>query len=433
MPSSEPSVLVIGSGASAVFTVVALRERAAADGVTPPRITVIGRDETPGLGLAYGHADAHHRLNSPASKMSLSAADDAAFVRWCEAEGRPTAPGDFVERQLFGRYVAETFGALLADDDSGVSFVRCDVLDVTTSDTEATATLVDGGQISADVAVLALGNPPPGLLDTGVDRQIDDPWVSGALDGVTEADRVLLVGTGLTMIDVATSLARRMPGIRMVATSRRLMLPAVHLTGPATPGPGLDDSLTTLGQMISAFGAQVRAGVADGTPWQAVLDGMRPKIQSLWMRLSTADQERFLSHAARPWDVHRHRMAPAVWTELSGLIDAGTLTLEADAARADFDVAVNCTGPRSVVDRGWSPLVDALLDSGTIRVDPVGLGLAGDENGAVHSADGTVDPRLFAIGTALKGTLWETVAIGEIRIGATRIATSILESVPVSA
>ncbi|RKR76648.1 FAD/NAD(P)-binding protein [Frondihabitans australicus] len=448
--STPESIVIVGGGASAVYVTHALRERAAALGVPAPRITVVGREAEVGRGLAYGRADDHHRLNSPAGKMSLSATDDAAFLRyldrvgWRDVDGSAAGAGTYVPRRVFGDYVAEAFAELSATPESGVSFVHGDVVDVVevvdvsdSGEAEATAapvsvTLADGSVLTADRVVLALGNPSPGPVPANADRIVDDPWAPGALDGVTGRDRVLLVGTGLTMIDVATSLARQEPGVHLTATSRHLLLPAVHLAGPATPGPGLGDEVATLGGMASLFAAQLREAKAAGAPWQTVIDGMRPQMQDLWLRLSIADRERFLAHGARRWDVHRHRMAPTVWAELSGLIEDGTLTLRAVDADERFDVAVNCTGPASVASSGWNPLVDALLATGALTADPTGIGVAATRTGALVGSDGTASDRLYTIGAALKGALWETVAIGEVRLMAYRMADAMLASATAS-
>ncbi len=443
MPHSTPSVIVVGGGAASVFVTVALRERAAALGQAAPAVTVVGNDAAAGLGLAYGRAEPHHRLNSPASAMSLSPAEPGGFlayldgVRWRDGDGSAASAGSFVPRQIFGHYLASSFQALLDDPASGVSFVRGDVVAMVRAEGRSTVTLADATELSADVVVLALGNPPPGRVTVptaGVARTIDDPWARDALDGIRETDRVLLIGTGLTTIDIATSLARRHPGIVMTATSRRLLLPAVHLAAPVPPGPGLvsgdallaGDAIHPLPELLRDFGRQLRAASAVGEPWQPVLDGVRPQIHALWRGLGVADRKRFVAHVARRWDVHRHRMAQSVWAELSGLIDAGTLTLVSDVSGQEFDVAVNCTGPNSLAARGWSPLVDALLSAGSVVPDPTGLGFDADEAGALVSAAGAVSPRLFAVGAGLKGALWETVAVPEVRVVAARIAERVL-------
>jgi uncharacterized NAD(P)/FAD-binding protein YdhS len=429
--SGDRSILIVGGGASAVFAVVALVEGFADSGV--PQITVIEREQTVGLGLAYGRADEHHLLNSPAGKMSPSAADDGWFVRWCNETGRAVAPSDFVPRRLYGEFLTEVFSRMVERSDGRIRSVRGEALSVRTGESSASVQLTDGREFRADTVVLALGNPPPAARETTPGRVVADPWAVDALAGVHDGDRVLLIGTGLTMIDIATSLARRDAGIRMTATSRNLLLPRVHPTQPAAPGPGLDASSPRLGHLISQFGRDVRASRLAGSPWQAVVDGMRPQLNRIWTDLPIADRQRFLRHAARRWDVHRHRMSPQVSVELQGLLDAGVLRLQASVDAADFDVVINCTGPRSVGEQGWNPVVDSLLDDGLARADPLALGLDADESSALRRVDGSPNPRLYAIGPALRGTLWETSALPEIRQEAVALASHLTALIPHSA
>ena len=433
------SVVIVGGGAAAVCVAVALRERALSSGSLAPRITVVGRESTVGRGVAYGRADPHHRLNSPAGKMSVSTSEDDGFLRWLDqtgwrdVDGRPAEAGSYVPRRVFGDYVEAQFHGLVAAAPDDVRFIEGDVVAVEPSSSGVTVVLADEIRLLADSVILALGNPAPARVASpapGPSRQVDDPWAPGALDDIADSDRVLLVGTGLTMVDIATSLGRRVPGVRLTATSRHLLLPAVHLSGPVPPGPGLigESSTVRLGALISAFGRQLRVATNAGSPWQPVLDGVRPQIHALWPALSAADRERFLTHVARRWDVHRHRMALSVWDELAGLLSSGALTLSTPAtvSAEKFDVIVNCTGPASLASRGWSPLVDSLLDSGVVAPDPTGIGFDADGSGALVSASGVVSDHLFTLGAGLKGALWESVAIPEIRQVAARIAERVV-------
>ncbi len=429
MTGIDAPVVVVGGGAAAVFVVRALVDEARSAGHPAPRVVVVGGRPDVGRGLAYGAAEAHHRLNSPAGSMSVSAGDPDGFVRWLresgwrDTDGQEPRASSFAPRVVFGDYLAESFADLVAGSEGRVAFLQGEVVDIDVPDTApATVILATGETLEASAVVLALGNPPPVEVPSAAERVVVDPWAAGALDAIDESDRVLLVGTGLTMVDVATSLARRHPGIRMVATSRHLLLPAVHPATPAERGPGLGDDPQTLPAMMRAFRDQLRAASRAGAPWQGVLDGVRPQVQTLWQRLSLADRQRFLVHVARPWDVARHRMAVPVADELSGLLDAGTLTLEPRVDHAAFDVAVLCTGPHSVASEGWSPLVDALIGRGILRADPTGLGIDADADGALLDASGRSSDRVFTVGAALKGSLWETVASPEIRLGAGRIA-----------
>ena len=111
-----------------------------------------------------------------------------------------------------------------------------------------------------------------------------------------------------------------------------------------------------------------------GVAWQDVFDALRPVIPQLWSRLDLAERSRFLRHARTFWEVHRHRMAPAVAETLDNLreskalqVIAGTL-VSAAADQEGIDVTfahrgtstpktvrvswvVNCTGPGGYTHR----------------------------------------------------------------------------------
>jgi uncharacterized NAD(P)/FAD-binding protein YdhS len=331
---------------------------------------------------------------------------------------------------IFGDYLEQTFRALVETGDA--EFVHGEATDIEVQSDGARVSVEseDGPQeIRADVAVLALGNPPPVTWTTDAPVQIDDPWAPGALDDVPRGGRVLLVGTGLTMVDVATSLGRRDGDTTMTATSRHLLLPNVHPATAAEPGPGLAAGVERLGDLAHDLGEQVRTAAAEHRPWQGIIDGMRPRLMEHWVGLTERERRRFVEHLARRWDVHRHRMAQSVWAELRGLIDSGRLQFSAEADPQSYDAVVFCTGPASIARSGWSRLVDRMLERGTVVPEPLGLGIDADHAGSVRDAAGASSGRVLAVGHALRGALWETTAIGEIRIIANRVADRALDVV----
>ena len=61
-----------------------------------------------------------------------------------------------------------------------------------------------------------------------------------------------------------------------------------------------------------------KEAVAEGLPWQSVMERIRPHVQALWQSLPLPEQRRFLRHGVRQWDVHRHRIAPEVHARHEG-------------------------------------------------------------------------------------------------------------------
>ncbi|MQA81338.1 MAG: NAD(P)-binding protein [Streptosporangiales bacterium] len=442
----EHVVVVVGAGAAGVLSAVSLvraSERC--------RVVLVDPAERPGRGLAYGTTHPGHLLNVRAGRMSALAERPDHFVDWTAAQGHAVGSADFVSRGVYGDYLAAVLARVV--ETGRVQVRRAYAVDVEEA-ADGLRVHTTTGVVAAGAVVLALGNRPPVHLPWEIDQGgqswcVPDPWAPGALAGVAVAEPgppVVLVGTGLTAVDVALSLASD-AGHGIVAVSRRGLLPATHLTGPEavwpTTVPAGDTELTT-GGLLRLLRSEVAEAAEAGVDWRAVIDGVRPAVRGLWARLPEGERRRFLRHVARFWDVHRHRMAPQVAARVEGLRAAGRLVVRrgrpVDAVPDGLGcrvglrgvdgrvswmraaAVVNCTGPRADVARPPGPLVGALLHRGLLRPDPLRLGLDVSAAGEVIGRDGRPHPRLFALGALRKGRLWESTAIPEIRQQAADLA-----------
>ncbi|GAB3896711.1 hypothetical protein GCM10029964_078450 [Kibdelosporangium lantanae] len=295
--------------------------------------------------------------------------------------------------------------------------------------------LADGSTVDVDAVVLATGTFPSATTwapDTLGDRFVADPWAPGALDHVPDGD-LLLVGTGLTMIDMALTFDH--PGRVIHAVSRHGLLPRVHArkATPAGPPDGLT-GLTGLPQIRRAIHRHVTTRTRAGGTWQSALDDIRPLTARLWAGMSDADRARFLATDRRTWDVHRHRMPASTAQRINDMRARGRLVIHVGTITgADEDsvtlsngrklavgAVVNCTGPEEDVRRVDDPLMADLLATGLARPGPLGLGLDTEPDGRL------VGSPLWTLGALRRGNLWETTAYPEIRAQAARIADSVL-------
>jgi len=429
-PRSAARIAVLGGGAAGVLTAAALARHAEAD--WPIEIRVVEREHCMGPGLAYGRADPEHVLNNTANRMSAYLDEPDHLLRWCAARGVVADRGSYLPRQVYGRYLSSVLGSAGAMPGATVLRIRGEAVGVREAADCVSVELSCGWSVPGDAVVLALGNPPPHPqpvrgVALGGPRYVADPWATGALDAVGADDRVLLIGTGLTMVDVALSLAARWPGVRMVAASRHALLPQSHAQVPFPVSDGVAPPEPGLRSLVHAVTQQLRAATAAGHDWRGVVDGIRPQVGDLWEGLSYEDRDRFVRHLARRWEVHRHRMAPAVADRIDELRACGRLDVRAGLPElAGFTRIVNCTGPQSVAAPGWNALVDRLLADGQARPDPLRLGFDLDRHGALVDATGTASPRVYAIGAARRGIRWEAAAIPEIRRHATDLAAHLL-------
>jgi uncharacterized NAD(P)/FAD-binding protein YdhS len=420
------TVAVVGGGCSGVLTARELL-RCTGDDV------VLIEPGEPGGGLAYGAAQPWHLLNSRAGAMSADPDDAGHFARWAGAEAH-----EFRGRGEYGRYLRDVFAHTIAEYPDRLDVRSDHVVEVRPG---ATIRLATGHTVRVDDVVLATGNPGA-AHPAGLDHPdyVADPWAPGAVGQIPADVPVLLVGAGLTAVDVALTLTadgrRNAP---ITAVSRRGRLPLSHTVAAAPPAaPALDDCVT-LRDVVRA----VRASAAEAGDWRAVVDGLRPRMDQLWVALSRNEQEAFLRHLARPWECHRHRMAPSVAARVAELreqgllevraggvhaidpIPAGGLHVELEAGRQWFGAVINCAGPGRL-PAAAGPLIGDLLATGAGRVGPHGLGLDIDAAGRLVAGDGAIQERLWLIGPLRRGARWETTAVPEIRAQARRLATDLM-------
>lgn len=425
-------VAIVGGGFSGTLQAInLLRHRG-------PRATLIERAAQAGEGLAYGAASPEHLLNVRAGNMSAFPDEPDHFVRWLAEQGVADPAHAFAPRRLYGRYLRALLDRALAESAGRLTVRRGEVVDADVSDDGVTLTLSGGGTLAADAAVLAVGNlpphHPPGLDPDGLDedRYRGDPWAPGLADGLSEADTVLIVGTGLTMVDVVLSLDAHGYGGRIVAQSRRGLVPHVHAD------VGQWDRIAERPVAPPAKLVRIVRERAAAIGWRRAVDELRPYTQGMWAQASDAEHARFVRHLRPWWDIHRHRLAPPVAARIAELCESARLvvlagrtisfrpegagvavtwrprgadTIETLHARR----VVNCTGPLGDLSRSTEPLLQRLVERGRIRPDSQHLGIDVDPEARTIAAEGTPNERLFALGPMTRGAFWEIVAVPDIR------------------
>lgn len=440
---SRGRVAIIGGGFSGAAVSAHLLKR----GRTAPDVVLIGRARRFGPGLAYGTEDSAHLLNVRASNMSAFADQPDHFVRWLAKRGRSGAGAAFQSRKTYGAYVSHVLDRAHGGiGGAALKRVRAEALACRRADDGWLITMSSGRSIRADSVVLALGNAharAPGAFEQAA-VPILDPWDREALARIPSGD-ILLLGAGLTMIDVALSLAKRRKRGVIYALSRRGQTPRAHLTDARPAPPAAFDLPLPLSEALFALRKEAEAAAARGEPWQYVIDRLRARTPELWRRLPLEAQQRFLRHARVWWDVHRHRAAPEVAAQVAALRSEGRLKVLAgeivaaeagphgvrvqhrgrgSLARHNMDVAavINCTGAAADLTRSDETLVRQLLDDGVARPHANGLGFDIDQDGRVLSAEGVAHGSLFALGPVTQGAFWESTAVPEIRVRAAAIA-----------
>jgi uncharacterized NAD(P)/FAD-binding protein YdhS len=453
--STRSRIVIVGGGAAGVLVAAHLRRRR-----PDARITVVDDSGRPGTGAAYGTPDPTHLLNVPAERMSAWPDDPEDLCRWLDRHAVATFEG-FAPRVAFGRYLGDVLAA------ADVWLEPAEVVGLV-SGTPHRVALADGRVLAADAVALATGRPPGTMPDAlaralapvlgggGSCAVVEDPWAPGALVGLVarKPERVAVIGSGLTGIDVALHLLAR--GSEVTLVSRHGELPRRHRkSGPPAElvaiGALGDD--ITLDELRAALGHDLATTRASGGDWRQVIDGLRPHTARLWQAMGWADQRRFLREDLRAWEVVRHRMPPTVADAVDDALMSGRLSVVAaevaEALPADGGVALTLATADGTLRRrddalvvatgtawdrralGSSALWASLLAQGRATLHSSGIGVRTNPAGRLVDQSGDVTPGVVCLGAIRQGELWESTAIPEIRQQAAAVAELLAATSPV--
>lgn len=447
MPLPHPTFGIIGAGFSGTLLAVQLLKRLSC------RIHLIERRQSFGKGLAYSTVDPGHLLNVRTARMSAFEDDPSHFLRW-QAHRGGDDPHAFVQRSAYGLYLQDILKEQLRRRKGYLSLnlLPEEAVGLVCEDAKGVAISLAGGRtVKADAAILAVGNFPPAAPTalervTGSPRYVADPWNRERFDAISPDEPVLVIGTGLSMVDCVACLLGRGHRGAVLALSRHGLLSRRH-EDVAVAEPWGDDIVPPV--PLSRLLGRIRQR-SDGGDWRALLDGLRPHLQEWWGAMPEGDRRRFLRHLRPWWDVHRHRLAPQVADWLDETLQAGQLSIAAgriigaEATARGIEVgyelrggmgrrsflaghAINCSGPATDISRLADPLLRGLLDAGTVRPDPLRLGLDVTDELRLVGADGRPNPRLFAMGPLTRGRFWEVTAVPDIRCQAAELAERLAE------
>ncbi|ONG51620.1 hypothetical protein BKE38_15835 [Pseudoroseomonas deserti] len=438
MTRNLPVVAIIGGGFAGTALALQLAGKAEVTLFEPGPV---------GPGLAYGTAEPAHLLNVPAAGMSPFPDRPSDFADWLAAQpDAPPPPAEgprFAPRRLYGRYLQALWSA------SPARHVPRGVASVTQAEGGGFRVTDTAGEVlEVDRVVLAVGGfaaeagAPPHLAG--------DPWNPAALEGLDPQAPLLLVGLGLTMVDVLLALRDRGHVGPVTAISRHGWLPLSHVAGafpPPWPMTLAEGEAPGVRAAFRWLRVEVARAAAAGQPWQAVIDGVRPLVQRIWRGWDLSERRRFLRHARSAWNLHRHRLAPEASARIEDELASGGLRPVA-ARLAGWRVAgqgveavlrhrdgreevlpvariILCTGPEG--GRAWREAapVAGLLAKGLLAEDALGLGLAVSPEGVALDTAGRPVAGIDVLGPLTRGALWEITAVPDIRVQAAALANCI--------
>ncbi|NDJ57568.1 FAD-dependent oxidoreductase [Enterobacteriaceae bacterium 4M9] len=448
-------IVIIGGGFSGTALALNLLRHAPEDWL----ITLVEPRALLAQGVAYGTDDPAHRINVPASRMQLTAAEEGDFDRWYRASplinddsAAITADGSvYPQRGAFARYVREKLAQAQRQSASRLTHIQ----DHAVGWQNGWVVTAQGQRLHADKVVLAVSHPAPNSSVDALQRHkkvIANPWRSGALEAIAPGARVAILGTGLTMADLVATLHRRGHRGHISAFSRRGLLPRSNLsvqTGEYVPEPHAP--LNTARAWLRQIRQEIRRAAQQGLPWQLVLDDIRQRGQTLWQQMSLNEQRRFLRHLRPWWDVHRYRIAPQVaevltqWQQ-SGQLQVAAARLQAVREKDDglvltlglrhggsqtlnVDWLILATGPHHGALIQSDRLLTQLAEQGYLHADALGLGIAVDAQSHAVDARGQTVPWLYVVGPAARGRFGELMGLPQVAEHAETVAQTLIHDV----
>lgn len=458
------TIAIVGAGFSGSLIAAHLLKTS----TRPLVIKLIERSHEIGRGVAYSAHNIGHLLNVSAGNMSAFPDDPGHLLRWLNynyTELAPFLPYDlnvssFIPRQIFGLYLQSILeeAEATAPSNTRLERIEAEVVAIKNEGKKANVALGNGQVFTADKVVLALGNapatPPVTTQEDNQDSYLRNAWAADALTELDPDASVLLIGTGLTMVDMLVSLKASDHRGKIYGVSRRGLFPLTHKASKAYPAFLTSETApTTVRGLVRTLRREVQKAQGQDYDWRSVVDSLRPITPQLWQRLPQGEKQRFLRHGTPYWDVHRHRIAPEIGAIVESFLDSGQLTVMAGGIqdyqavtagvevrikprkRDDIQVLtvnriVNCTGIQVDYRRSNNPLIANLRDQALIRPNGLGLGLDSTAEGVLVDGQGKASDFLYTIGTPRKGDLWETIAVPELRSQAQNLAATILQSLP---
>jgi Uncharacterized protein conserved in bacteria len=432
--SGQRSIVIVGGGASGIILALHLLQSPSQD----LRVTIVEKRPSFGRGLAYSTTLDDHLLNVSAEGMSAYADDPEHFRRWLARKGlgQPADTPYYAPRGIYGDYLEELITTLAKEEPERLRLVQGEVVSITPTASGVEVLLANGASLVARTAVLAVGHDeqpaPPARFAVRMGSAEDTPLDPSA--------PVLILGTGLSMIDAWLSLQAGGHQGGIIAVSRRGLLPWPHRPGRPMRLDSADIPLgTELSYFVDWFRDLVRETKQSGGDWRDVVDGLRPFNQRIWQSWPASAKRRFLNHTKAWWDIHRHRMAPEIHTRMKDALRTGRLKVLAARVLAvrqeEGSLATDiqhrqtreietlhiariydCTGIARNLEDGSHTIIRSLIERGLARSDPFKLGLDVTRECAVIDADGSASGKLFAVGPLTRGTFFEIDAVPDIRL-----------------
>lgn len=457
---NTPTVGIIGGGFCGMMSAVRLLRSGVA-----MHLVIINSGYPFVKGIAYSAHTEKYLLNVRAINMSAFDEEPQHFLDWLHTQhnykhiARNILANVYVPRRVYGKYLGMVWQQAITNKPANttVELIHQKATDILPAQNQYNILLDNGNTVTTTFVVLATGNTAPRELSVPNRNVLQspqyfaNPWAEACVTNVANLKSILIAGNGLTMIDTMQGLRENQfkgniytlspNGFSLLPHKYNLLVYEKLVEElPATP---------TLSQVFSLVHKHTKALKAVGIGAHLVIDSLRPYTQKLWQTFSLDEKRRFLKKLSHKWTILRHRLPLHIFEEVqqqriigqmitfAGTVqdimqtaDQLTVTIFNRVAKANeqiiVDRIINCTGPEVNVCRSANELLRNLSAQGIIRPDALQLGIDADAaTGAVVNMHGKISTTMFTIGGNLKGVLWESTAVPDLRVQARKLASHI--------
>lgn len=444
-------IAIVGAGFSGTALAAVLHREAK----QPLEVYLFEKTGQFAAGDAYRTPFHYHYLNARAGDMSALEDEPESFVTWLKANANQYVVNDmpvarqFMPRVLYHQYLEDLLQQITADSESTFQLflVPEEVVDIDPVATHTNIILQNQQVVKVDAVVLATGNNPPARLPFKCDdtiHVINNPWDYTVLNDIPRDAPVLIIGTGLSMVDAVLSLNHQQHQGMITAVSRRGLMPLPHSDTCAPVPLNIAAMPSDMRSMMKAVRAEAKKIIAAGGDWRSLINAMRLQLPAIWQRTSEVCRKRFLRHVLPYWNIHRHRVQQKLYALLMEMSAAGRFEILAGRVQSAKDGVVtvrlrtsdqkrelpiqyiiNCIGSgfEPTTDQ---PLVQALLRRDLAQIDPLRLGMHAGADHALQLPSGAYSANCYVIGPPMRGEVWECVAVPEIRKQCKIVARTLL-------
>lgn len=458
---------IIGGGFCGMMTATRLVESAA----IPLEIYIIEPNPEIGKGIAYQSYSDQHLLNVIASKMSAYEELPNHFLDWVmtkepyKNEDRELLSRAFLPRNLYGAYLSTIWKntiQLAESKEINLQIIQNFVKDIDIKKNNIIIFTDSNQEIAVDYGILATGNLLPrnpkiknNNFYAEKNNYHQNPWGLQSVKDSKKEKKILIIGNGLTMVDTVFGLIEQGFSGKIYSLSPNGFHLLPHRGNGIVYTKLLEEisEELTLNDLAKTIIKHIRIVRKYGLSAEPVIDSLRPITQKLWISFSESQKKNFLSRFRYLWNIARHRIPLHSHDKIQQYRTSGNLQ-PITGAIVDFnskgneieityfdkkqkkeqqllvDRVINCTGPETDFSKLENSFIKNKIQEEFLAQDSMKLGLKSDfANFNLQNKNCENYPHFFSVGNLMKGELWESTAVGDIRIHPKKISEYILTQI----